>query len=95
MNLKPLIPEIQKLCRESNITMLAVFGSVARGEDSAKSDIDLLVKFDQPVGFIEFIQLENRLTRVFGKNVDLATEKSLHPLIEKDVKRELQVLYEG
>lgn len=75
--------------------MLGVFGSVARGEDTAESDIDLLVKLGNPVGLIEFIQLEDKFVEVLGRKVDLATEESLHPLIRQNVLNDLKVLYEN
>ncbi|MBK9767902.1 MAG: nucleotidyltransferase family protein [Chloracidobacterium sp.] len=74
--------------------MLGVFGSVARGEDTANSDVDLLIRLSKPVGLVEFIALEDTFTEIFGRNVDLATEASLHPLIRQNVLADLQVIYE-
>ena len=74
--------------------MLGIYGSVARGEDTPNSDVDLLVRLSKPVGFAEFIALEDTFKEIFGRNVDLATESSLHPLIRKNVLADLQVIYE-
>lgn len=94
MDIKPLLNKISTICRENNVAMLGVFGSVARGEDSPTSDVDLLVKLSKPVGFIEFISLEDKFRDILGRNVDLATEASLHPLIRKNVLADLHVIYE-
>ena len=94
MDLKPLLNKISTICRENNVAMLGVFGSVAGGEDKSTSDVDLLVELSKPVGFVEFINLEDKFCEVLGRNVDLATESSLHPLIRKNVLADLQVIYE-
>jgi uncharacterized protein len=43
------------------VKSLALFGSVARGEDRPDSDLDILVEFDQPIGLFNFIRLKHRL----------------------------------
>src|SRR5476649_2783538 len=52
---------------------LGVFGSVARGDNNEVSDIDVLVKFVKPVGMFKFIELEEYLSKLLGKRVDLVT----------------------
>lgn len=74
--------------------MLGVFGSVARGEDTPASDVDLLVEFKITPGLLDFIALENKFVEVLGRKVDLATEQSLHPRIRQNVLKDLKVLYE-
>lgn len=94
MNLKPVMNKIRAACDAKGISMLGVFGSVARGEDTPNSDVDLLVRLGKPVGFVEFIALEDTFREILGRNVDLATESSLHPLIRKNVLADLQIIYE-
>ena len=95
MNLYKFKKQLNEICRQNGIAMLAVFGSVARGEDTPESDVDLLIKLKKPVGLIEFIRLEDKFVEVFGRKVDLATEESLHPLIRQNVLSDLRVLYEN
>ena len=94
MNLEPLMNRLRTACRDNGVAMLGIFGSVARGEDTANSDVDLLVRLSKPVGFVEFIALEDKFKEIFGREVDLATEASLHPLIRENVLADLQVIYE-
>lgn len=94
MNLKPVMNKIRAACDAKGISMLGVFGSVARGEDTPNSDVDLLVRLGKPVGFVEFIALEDTFREILGRNVGLATESSLHPLIRKNVLADLQIIYE-
>jgi len=94
MNLEPVLNRLRATCRNNDIAMLGIFGSVARGEDTVNSDVDLLVRLNKPVGFVEFITLEDTFKEIFGRKVDLATESSLHPLIRKNVLADLQIIYE-
>ena len=54
----------------------------------------LFVRLSKPVGFVEFIALEDMFREILGRNVDLATGSSLHPLIRNNVLADLQVIYE-
>ena len=87
MDLAPVMSRLRAACHAKNVAMLGIFGSVARGEDTPNSDVDLLVRLSKPVGFVEFIALEDMFKEIFGRNVDLATEASLHPLIRKRPRR--------
>lgn len=56
---------------------IGLFGSFARNEEKFDSDIDLLVNFERPIGFLELVRIELELEELLGKQVDLVTEKSL------------------
>jgi predicted nucleotidyltransferase len=73
------------VAKEYSVRTIGVFGSVARNEQTGKSDIDLLMEFSKPVGFVTFMRLENFLSERLGKQVDLVTPDSLKPVIRKDV----------
>lgn len=60
---------------------LRVFGSVARGEDTPDSDIDLLADLPAGIGLFALLTLEEDLQRVLNVHVDLATESSLKPRV--------------
>ena len=68
-----------------NVADIGIFGSVARGENNEASDIDVLVRFVKPVGMFTFIKLENHLSQLFGKKVDLVTQRALKPAMKDDV----------
>jgi len=71
-----------------HIKQLGVFGSVVRGEQTEKSDVDILVEFDSPVGFFDFVRLENFLSEKLQKKVDLVSKKSLKPAIKEEILKE-------
>lgn len=68
---------------------LYLFGSTARDEAREDSDVDLFVDPDyERLGFAELFSLEERLSRVLGRRVELTTRKGLHPLMRADIERE-------
>ena len=67
---------------------LALFGSVARDDAGAESDIDLLVEFATPVGLFEFVRLQMRLQTILGRRVDLVTPDALRPAMRDQILRE-------
>ena len=62
-----------------------IFGSYVREEANARSDIDILVRFEKPIGFFKFIELEDYLSKKLGIKVDLVTEDALKPLIKPSI----------
>lgn len=79
---------LEELKRKFGVKKIAIFGSTARGENTKKSDIDIIVELDQPIGFFAFIELENHLQKMLGKKVDLTTKNSLKPAIKKTILKE-------
>ena len=73
------------------VSSIRLFGSIARDEASADSDVDLLVDFDSTPSFREFMDLRFFLEDLLGRHVDLVTESGLRPrvrpLVEKDAIR--------
>ncbi len=71
-----------------HVKNIGIFGSVARADNTKFSDVDILVEFSKPTGFFKFIELEEYLSRVIGKKVDLVTKKALKPAIREEILRE-------
>jgi predicted nucleotidyltransferase len=80
--LRAALPDLK---RRWPIGSLAVFGSVARGEASAASDLDVLVEFTRPLGLSEFLALEEALSALAKRRVDLVTRAALRPYIGRRV----------
>jgi len=68
--LRNLLPDLKK---KYGVSLLGIFGSYIRGEETPMSDLDLLVDFElnQSVGLIKICELENYLTKHLGIQVDL------------------------
>lgn len=72
-----------------NVRNIGIFGSVARGMQGNGSDIDILVEFSEPVGFFKFVELEDYLSKILNRKVDLVTRKALKPAIKQGILREV------
>ena len=84
-----------ELCKNNDIKMLGVFGSVARGTATGKSDIDLVVEFSKSKSLLTHVRVERELSQLLGRKVDLLTEAAISPYLRDIIKRELQVVYEA
>ncbi len=86
--LKILKQQLPYLKRNFKVKSIAIFGSYAREEQAEKSDINILVEFEAPVGFFKFIELEYYLSDKLGVKVNLVTPDALKPLIKPDIMAE-------
>jgi predicted nucleotidyltransferase len=74
---------------EYNVQEIGIFGSYARDEQGATSDLDVLVAFSEPIGLLEFVALENELADLLGIEVDLVTKDGLKPRVWDHVADEV------
>lgn len=76
--------------RQRGVCHAAVFGSVARGEAQADSDIDLLVELDprQPMGLFEYSRLKLHIAELLGGSADVVNRKTLKPLLRDAILRD-------
>jgi uncharacterized protein with HEPN domain/predicted nucleotidyltransferase len=76
--------------RALGVGELYLYGSVARNEADAKSDVDLFMEPapDRPLGFREYMRAREMLEELLGTDVDFTTRRSLHPLITKRAERD-------
>ncbi len=80
--------EILALADRSGLSNIRVFGSVARGEENEKSDIDLLVnveKTDDPLAFLDF---QDNISKMFSRKVDIVFESGLYHALRERVLNE-------
>jgi len=82
-------------CRAHSVRELAIFGSLARGDEHAGSDVDVLIDLrrDARVGLVAFQRMRDELASLFGRPVDLVTRDGLNRHIRDEVLRDAQVLY--
>jgi len=81
--------ERSKLREKFFVKTIGLFGSYARGEQTEKSDIDLLVEFEKPVDFFTLFELEEHLSKLLGVKVEIVTpnaiKEEIKPYIMRDV----------
>ena len=77
---------IAEFCRRHGVRRLALFGSVLREDFAPDSDVDVLVEFeDGHVPGLAFFAMEQELSEILGRKVDLNTPKFLSPDFRDDV----------
>ena len=84
--------EILALAKRYGITNVRVYGSMARGDASENSDVDLLVSLPPSVSGLALGGLLMDVRELTGRHVDVSTDDGLHPLIRKRVQEEAQPL---
>ncbi|MCX5898562.1 MAG: nucleotidyltransferase family protein [Proteobacteria bacterium] len=77
--------EMPALNSTYHVSDCGIFGSYVREDAGESSDIDILVRFEKPIGFFKFIELEDYLSEKLGIKVDLVTEDALKPLIKPSI----------
>jgi predicted nucleotidyltransferase len=80
-----------RLSLEYGVETIGVFGSYRRGEQTQKSDVDILVTFrkDAHPGFFKFLELEEFLEKELSIKVDLVSKGALKPYIGKHILEEV------
>jgi len=74
---------------ELGVSSLSLFGSVARGDATEASDVDLLVRFEGRATFDRYMDLKLFLEDLLGRRVDLVTEQALREEVRAQVEQEL------
>lgn len=71
------------------VKSLELFGSVARDQAHEKSDVDILVEFEETPTFAQYMDLKFLLEDTLGRKVDLVQKEMLHPSLRKNVESEV------
>jgi len=77
------------LMEKYGVKEIGVFGSYVKGEQKAKSDLDILVEFGRSIGFFEFLEMEEYLANILGVKVELVTKGALKPKIGEYILSEV------
>jgi uncharacterized protein len=84
----PYAAELRKLGERYGIRNIRVFGSFARGDAREDSDLDLLVDYVPGQSGFAFVRFCEEAEKLLGRDVDVATAGSLHPMIRESVLSE-------
>jgi predicted nucleotidyltransferase len=88
--------KILELCEKNDVAFMAIFGSHVRGEQKRRSDLDIAIEYEKGKrkSLFDLVDLEDELSRIFGKNVDLGIFHNLDSNIIGQVKKEMKIIYE-
>ncbi|MEO0143411.1 MAG: nucleotidyltransferase family protein [candidate division WOR-3 bacterium] len=88
------IIEILKIHKEEikqkyKVKEIGVFGSFVRGEQNKKSDVDILVEYEEIPGLIKFIELELYIQKLLKRKVDLIEKEGIRPELKEKILKEV------
>ena len=96
MNAKKVITRLrehQQELREAGVLGLSLFGSVARGDNAASSDVDLVADFAKDLSRLDLVSIKARLTKLLGTPVDLSDRTMLKEFVRPHAERESLHVY--
>ena len=89
-NIEQIKDKVVPVLKEAGVTRSSLFGSVARGEMTESSDIDILVDLPRGKTLLDLVGLELDLKELLGRDVDVVTYRSIYPPL-KDIILKNQV----
>ena len=95
-NVQEMIPKIQQYLASQPIEKAWLFGSCSRGEETPKSDVDLLVKYQDSdsISLFDISRIMVNLKKIIKRPVDLIEEDCLLPFASKSANRDKILIYE-
>lgn len=93
MNIQEVRKKALPVLERSDVAYAGVFGSVARGEETADSDIDILVKFKKRPTFSAYLQLDDTLREALGLDIDLLTEGGVNKYLRPQIEQDFTLIY--
>jgi predicted nucleotidyltransferase len=99
-SLNAVAQRLPAFCRHHGISRVEVFGSLARGEATESSDVDLMITFRPEVHpGLEFFSMQEELEELLGCKVDLVTrravERSENPIRQRSILESAREIYAG
>jgi predicted nucleotidyltransferase len=88
----PFDDKIISFMLQQGAVKVGVFGSYARNEARANSDLDLMVWFKEQKSLLSIIRIERELSELLGVKIDLLTEQAISPYLIDRIQRELKVI---
>jgi len=95
LEIKAILLNNQSFLKEKySVKSLAIFGSYTRGDQTAESDVDLLVEFEITPGFA-FVRLADELEQFLGLKVDLLTSQMIrhNPYLKASIEEDLLLIF--
>jgi predicted nucleotidyltransferase len=84
--------DILRIARSHGARRVRIFGSFARGEERADSDVDVLVDLEPGRDLLDIVAIKQDLEALLGRGVDVVTERAVSPYIRAAVLKEAAAL---
>ncbi len=83
-----LLKKHKRQLKKFGVRSISLFGSIARDQARKRSDVDLLVDFERPIGLFEFARLKHYLEELLARKVDLVTPEALRKELRENILKE-------
>jgi predicted nucleotidyltransferase len=78
-----------------NPVRIGIFGSVARGEESPESDIDILYRLENTVGLFNLVRMKDEMEKKLNIKIDMVSEQFVHPKLKPQIMNDLKIIYDN
>jgi len=89
-DIKRVLLNNKKILKKYKVNKIGIFGSFATGKMKKKSDVDLLVEFDDMIDLFDFVHLNDEIQQILKNKVDLVTPDTIKPSIKPRILREVE-----
>ena len=89
-DIKRVLLNNKKILKKYKVNKIGIFGSFATGRMRKKSDVDLLVEFDDMIDLFDFVHLNDEIQQILKNKVDLVTPDTIKPSIKPRILREVE-----
>jgi len=93
-DIKRVLLNNRKILKKYKVNKIGIFGSFATGRTKKKSDVDLLVEFEDMIDLFEFVHLNDEIRHILKSKVDLVTEDTIKPYIKPKILKEVEWIEE-
>ena len=85
MNIEEVSERIIPILRKHQIKRAGIFGSVATGKATRKSDVDILVELGKEISLLDFVRIKHELEDLLGTKVDLVEYQAVKPRLKNRI----------
>ena len=89
-DIEKILRQNKAILKKYKVNKVGIFGSFATGKTKKKSDVDLLVEFEDVIDLFDFVHLADEIQKVLKVKVDLSTPDAIKPYIKTMILREVE-----
>ena len=89
-NIKKVLLKNKRILKKYKVNKIGIFGSLVTGKMKRKSDVDLLIEFDDMIDLFDFIHLNDEIQQILKNRVDLVTQDTIKPYIKSKILKKVE-----
>jgi predicted nucleotidyltransferase len=89
-DIKRVLVKNKRILKKYKVNKIGIFGSFATGKTKKRSDVDLLVEFEDMIDLFDFVHLNDEIQHILNSKVDLVTPDTIKPYIKPRIMKEVE-----